>query len=555
MNPIVRAVLRSLAVAMPLAGLGPASGQEPGNSVVVVYNQHVPESRGVAEYYAQRRRVPPDHLLGLNLTTNEIISRADFAQDLERPLYDWLVLQQLFTPDPAATNGSPGAHHPLLAASIRYAVLCYGVPLKITGDPKLSEPGASQLKLELQRNDAAVDSELAILPLLGQRPLRAGPMASWVYGETNLARLHPTNGVLLVARLDGPTPEIARGLVDKAMEAETNGWWGCAYFDARGLTNGSYRVGDDWIRAAAAVCRWAGFRTTLDERPETFPAAFPLSPVAVYAGWYDADVSGPFARTTVEFMPGAFAYHLHSFSAYSLRTSTRHWVGPLLAKGATAVVGCVEEPYISGTPNVALLLERLTLQRFTFGEAAAVAQGGFSWQTTVVGDPLYRPFRLPPDLLHHNLERRFSRLAEWSHSRVVRLNLAKGYAPQTLLSYLEGVPLAEHSAVLQEEWGDLLRGLGQNAEAVAHYQRAVMCQPSPQQKVRLLLTAAALLESSGQAEPAYRTYQQLLTECPDYPAPADVHRQLEVLARKLGRTADAERHQAAVRLLSPTPVK
>src|SRR5207247_11155568 len=63
------------------------------------------------------------------------------------------------------------------------------------------------------------------------------------------ASLHPTNGILMVTRLDGPTAAIARGLVDKAIQAETDGLWGRAYFDVRGLTNGSYKLGDDWIRS------------------------------------------------------------------------------------------------------------------------------------------------------------------------------------------------------------------------------------------------------------------------------------------------------------------
>ena len=35
-----------------------------------------------------------------------------------------------------------------------------------------------------------------------------------------------------------------------------------------------------------------------------------MSHIAIYCGWYDASVSGPFALPKVEFMPGAFAYHL-----------------------------------------------------------------------------------------------------------------------------------------------------------------------------------------------------------------------------------------------------
>ena len=46
-----------------------------------------------------------------------------------------------------------------------------------------------------------------------------------------------------------------------------------------------------------------------------------MSQIAIYCGWYDENVSGPFTLPKVEFMPGAFAYHLHSFSAATLRSA------------------------------------------------------------------------------------------------------------------------------------------------------------------------------------------------------------------------------------------
>ena len=128
-------------------------------------------------------------------------------------------------------------------SKIRYAVLCYGVPLKIAPDPDLHELAADNMRPEFRRNEAAVDSELAWLPLSKNELPLSGPLPNWVYGATNTALLNPTNGILLVARLDGPTPEIARGLVDKALEAERDGLWGRAYFDARGMHRSRLQAG------------------------------------------------------------------------------------------------------------------------------------------------------------------------------------------------------------------------------------------------------------------------------------------------------------------------
>src|SRR5205823_3014761 len=163
-----------------------------------------------------------------------------------------------------------------------------------------------------------------------------------LYGATNLAWFHPTNGVLLVTRLDGPSEEIARGLVDKALEAEKDGLWGRAYFDLRKTSDPAYKVGDEMLERASELCRQIGFETVVDESADTFPAGFPMSQIAFYAGWYTEHVSGPFALPKVEFMPGAFGYHLHSNSANTLRSASRHWVGPLLAKGVTVTMGCID---------------------------------------------------------------------------------------------------------------------------------------------------------------------------------------------------------------------
>ena len=142
------------------------------------------------------------------------------------------------------------------------------------------------------------------------------------------------------------------------------------------------------MRGASNVVRNIGLETVTDEKPETFSAGFPLSQVAFYAGWYDWNVSGPFTQPKVEFMPGAFAYHLHSFSAETIRSTTEHWVGPLLNKGATATMGCVDEPYLGATPDIAVFLSRFIHHEFTFSEAACIAELVVVAKYCCPGDPL-----------------------------------------------------------------------------------------------------------------------------------------------------------------------
>jgi uncharacterized protein (TIGR03790 family) len=512
-----------------------------GDEVVVIYNNRMPGSKLVADHYAQMRQVPEAQVYGFDLPITEEMTRAEFGDALQFPLASRLVVDKLWrfgSVTNAATNGQPKrVENRVVESKIRYAVLCYGVPLKIASDPNLREPGRENVRPELLRNEAAVDSELAWLPLVKMNIPLSGPLPNWVYGATNLALLHPTNGILLVARLDGPSVEVARGLVDKALAAERDSLWGRTYFDARGLdkTN-SYYVGDEWILNAGEICRELGFETTVDKNPGTFPADFPMSQIAIYCGWYDENVSGPFALPKVEFMPGAFAYHLHSSSAATLRSTNQFWVGPLLAKGATCTMGCVYEPYLSCTPNVAVFLARLIAGGFTFGEAAWTAQSVLSWQTTVVGDPLYRPFAKEPAELHAEFARTHNPLIEWSYLRIVDLGLVHGAPVAQLAAFLETIPATTNSAVLTEKLADLFETQGKPSSAIETYQRALTRNPSPEQRIRLRLTLAEKLPAQGREADAIENYKRLLQEAPDYPGRPSVEARLAALEQKLAGT-------------------
>jgi uncharacterized protein (TIGR03790 family) len=432
--------------------------------------------------------------------------------------------------------------------------LCYGVPTKVLKDPALVEEITAQLPPELQRNECAVDTQLALLPASEQRLPWAGPIRSPFYGATNAGVLHPTNGLLMVTRLDGPSAAIARGLVDKALEAETNGFWGRAYFDARGLaTNDSYHLGDAYLRNAAAMVQRFGFQTELDEKPETFSAGYPMSQIALYAGWYDQVVSGPFTRPTVEFMPGAFAYHLYSFGAQTLRTASNSWVGTLLQKGATCTMGAVDEPYLSFTPDIFAFVTRFTAGAFTFGEAAYVSQNALSWQTTVIGDPLYRPFGRSMEALYKNLELRGSKLTEWLHLLVLNGNQTANSTPQQLAAYLEAQPIQRQSAVLTEKLADLYWAKGGLGDAVDYYEAALRRGPSPQQRVRLLIKCAERRTVYGPDAKAYGHYETLLKEVPDYPDALKIYQAMLILARRMNHAVEISRCETEIKRLSPPP--
>ena len=517
--------------------LAPVLARGGGEEVVVIYNSALPESKAVAEHYAAARAVPARQVFGFGLTTNEIIARADFTDFLQRPLADRLEAAGLWKFAEAATPAINGQAQPpgsrVVQSKIRYAVLCYGVPLKIAPAAMLDEFEAKAASGPFKANEASVDSELAWLPLLRTKVPLTGPLQNPFYLCTNSARLDCTNGILLVARLDGPTADIATHLVDKAMEAETTGLWGRAYIDARGLNRMSnFYPGDEWLLAGADICRQLGFETEVDTNEATLPDTFPMSHIAIYAGWYAFDACGPFTAPQMEFMPGAFAYHLNSFSAATVRSLTHNWCGPLLAKGATCTMGCVYEPYLTLTPNIAFCLQALG-NGDTFGEAAWAAQPALSWQTAVLGDPLYRPFNKTPAELHALLARTKSPLLEWAFDRLVCLDLAHGLRTPPLAAFLASLPLTAQSAVLNEKLANLYEDSGKPSSAIGAWQTALQLHLTPQQRLRLRLTLGEKLAAQGRVAEAMENYRALIAEAPDYPGRLDIDEKLKALEPKL----------------------
>lgn len=531
-----------------------AGRAQEGRSVVVLYNSKMPASKSLAEYYAEKRAVPSEQVIGLPLPEKEIITRDEYRNDLVEPFLHKLEALKLMTFSTRKWTNAGGKvqESPLVDhSSIRYAALCFGVPVKIEQDNRIQEPNPENSPAIAIRNEAAVDSELALLPMHYAKLSLNGPIANRWYGTTNLFSLDPTNGIFMVARLDGPTPEIARGLIDKALEAEKEGLWGRAYFDLRGLTSGEYKVGDEMLRAAENNVARIGFEIIEDKQEAVFGPGFPMPQIAIYAGWYQYNVSGALARPTVEFMPGAFAYHLHSFSAEIVRTATERWVGPLLAKGATCTMGAVYEPFLQGTPDLAAFFVSWIYKQGTFGEAAYVAQKMLSWQVTVIGDPLYAPFAKKPWQVHEELQKEHSKLLDWSLLRVANINLVTALPPEQVIDFLEKRPEIKTSALINEKLGDLLKSKGKWMEAIEPYERALKLNPTPQQKLRILLTLGVMNTNLDQGQKAYEAYHEIIHDYPDYPDLSRIYQKILPFADQFGKPGEAAEYNRALKELTP----
>ena len=383
---------RWFAALVMLAGAGALGAApadpEPAARLVILANSRQPESVRLAEFYAEKRGVPAANIIALPLPETEDITWREFIDEIYQPLQDELFRRGWIEGTSTRLLDRLGRRrYSILGHHLSYLVTCRGVPLRIYNDPTLLEekPGA-KLPGQFNKNEAAVDAELSLLAQSGYEITAFVP-------NPLFANEHPssldTETVVKVCRLDGPTFENARHLVTSALEAERHGLLGRYYVDL----NGPHPDGDQWLESTLVQLQEMGFDGDVERSAATWGSEARFDAPVFYFGWYAGAINGPFGASGFTFPPGAIALHIHSFSAQTLHSDSAAWCGPFIARGVTATVGNVFEPYLGYTHRPNLLLHALGEGK-NFGDAAYYALPALSWQAVAVGDPLYRAFKV-----------------------------------------------------------------------------------------------------------------------------------------------------------------
>jgi uncharacterized protein (TIGR03790 family) len=349
---------------------------------IVVFNKSVPESVQLAHFYAQKRGIARDHLVGLDCSPTEEITREEYDAQIRDPLRELLHERGWWTLEENAE------HSRLLSTRIRFVALMKGVPLKVRAATAYAGDEAGPGPVG-GRNEASVDSEIAALGFFSNR-ISGGQNNPYYQSYRRIGEL-PDPALLLVARLDAADFETVRRMIADAVETERTGLWGRAFVDGAHNTSPGLQIGDEWMAETVSQFHKAGVPVVYDDAPAIFPAGFPITRCALYYGWYASEVSGAFRDPQFRFERGAVAVHIHSYSADTLRDANGHWAAPLLARGAAATLGNVYEPFLQLTTHLDLFNDRL-LHGFTLAESAWMATPALSWMTVVIGDPLYRPY-------------------------------------------------------------------------------------------------------------------------------------------------------------------
>jgi uncharacterized protein (TIGR03790 family) len=377
-----RRLLWRLGLLLWLAAYAPAQEDLAGR-VLVVYNQNSSASAQVAEHYLTRRRIPRRNLCAIAPAAMDELSWDAFNSTVKTP-----VRNCLNAIDPARR--------------ILYIVLSFDTPFRVNaGVPAQYYHPQGQSSATPGR---AVDSYL--IDLWEGYAIRENPYAVNADTKNNVYQTFESLAdfnqrgagppVYSVWRLDGPTPDIAQGLVDKAIYAETYGLSGRACFDRnRGLfnvlqeTDASYLATDWDMYRAAEFAREMGWDTQEDFVEAEFgasPAPARCDGAAFYTGWYSYNnYNDAFSWT-----PGAIGFHIDSASAFNPRGGT-NWAANALRRGITVTSGAVEEPFVRLFPKTDQVL-RYLLQGANVGDAFLRSSLFKDWQFINLGDPLYRPF-------------------------------------------------------------------------------------------------------------------------------------------------------------------
>jgi len=483
------------------AAVNLAWAQSP-EQVVVIANKNVPESIEIAHYYMKARSIPEANLFEADLPVRDSITRFFYESRLRDPLLQFLrdrgLAEQVKRPEKDVEEHE--SSWTTVKASVRYLVSTYGMPLRVLDSkPFLVARAARLIQEPGLQNSASVDSELSLL--LHEPYDIDGRVSNPMHEALRPADLGDSAFRVLVAtRLDGPDPEGVKKLIDASLRAETYGLNGRAYFDAQMPQTNNYAVGDFWIVEACERFRREGYECALDRNQNVWSAAYPMEDAAIYMGWYSEDVIGPFMRDGFTFAPGALAYHLHSASAKSLRSTTNHWVGPLLARGASASLGAVDEPYLSYTVNLQILADRLCRGE-RYGDSCYMAMQALSWQMTVVGDPLYTPFAHSLDEQIALMEKEGLQEREWAYLRKINLLIREGRF-NVALAYCRNKQRGFESLVLREKLADMYAINELYVEAEEQYDYVVEHAKTPETAMRAGLRHLLLLRIHGKKEKA-----------------------------------------------------
>jgi uncharacterized protein (TIGR03790 family) len=252
--------------------------------------------------------------------------------------------------------------------------------------------------LETDGTAAAFDNELALLWWAFY------PRSRWQVNHLHYrVKGVRTQPVVMTMRLDAPRPELVREMIMEGIQAEKDGLQGRIVIDSRGIElkpGDGYAVYDESLRRLnKLLAEKTKMRVLFDERPEVIKQ-HTAPDVALYCGWYSLRNYVP----SCGFNPGAVGFHVASLELVSLHAPNESgWVAGLLRSNVAATLGPVAEPYLSAFPNADDFFPLLLTGEHSLAEVYWRTNPMTSWMINMIGDPLYTPYKVNPQMKAEDL--------------------------------------------------------------------------------------------------------------------------------------------------------
>lgn len=345
------------------------------NEVVIIVNNNSDISKEIGYYYADKRNISYENICLIETSTSEVINRNTY-NDIEDQVKTFMSENNLIE-------------------SIKYLVTTKQVPLKVSGTSDYFSGNCSSL-----------DSEIALI----FSPMESGNDGKYnnpYFNENNHFERNNNDGIYLVNRLTGKNVNDAKALVDRAISAENNISGKC-YFDADSAMTDGYKGYDDNINESFYYVNdnydfdcgleesskdigLDGAKYNIYSSKNLTSANETATDAMLYWGWY----SNSSYYDSFNWSVGAVGQRLHSVNAASFNSN--HWCSGAISDGITGTMGNVYEPWLDAAHYPTIFFERI-LDGYNFAEASYMSQPYLSWQSVVIGDPLYTPYRLDINL-------------------------------------------------------------------------------------------------------------------------------------------------------------
>jgi uncharacterized protein (TIGR03790 family) len=337
------------------------------DNVLILVNENSADSKAIARYYAEKRKLPDINVCRIRTTEAEVISRDLYEREILKPVAKHLKSNQL-------------------QDQILYIVTTRGIPLAVAGT---EGPNGDH---------ASVDSELTLVYhylLFGTYEFNGrveNPYFSVEFERENFRPfLRRDYDIYLVTRLAGYSAIDSALLVDRAVSPEAGGTFS---FD---LASTQQTTEADWLKRAASSLEHAGLKVTLEQ---TGIVLNDLVGVQGYVNQGSADLTSGGRIPRLQWLPGAIVTIFDKITAKTFQRtepkqedwSSGNMAAQYVENGATGFGGYIADPTIDGYIRPQILFPAYAAG-YNLAEAYYAATRYISWRQVVVGDPLASPYQ------------------------------------------------------------------------------------------------------------------------------------------------------------------